>query len=150
MDAVHALGAAVERYQAAVDDFDREAARVLGVNETDLRCLEILIREPVEVTPRLLAQRLNLTTGSVTAMLDRLEKLNYVRRVSHPSDRRRIIVEASAAAVKRAADLFGPLVTEGNELLRRHYTIEQVDVITDFLTRTTELQQRHVDRLRQT
>lgn len=36
------LGAAVQAYQSAVDDFDRELARLMGVNETDLRCLEIL------------------------------------------------------------------------------------------------------------
>ena len=145
---VEALGTAVERYQAAVDDFDREVARVLGVNETDLRCLEILIQEPVEPTPRLLAHRLGLTTGSVTAMLDRLEKLNYVRRIPHPSDRRKLIVEPTTEAVQRAADLIGPLVAEGNELLASHYTVEQIALVADFLTDTTELQQRHIERLR--
>jgi DNA-binding MarR family transcriptional regulator len=149
MDALDALGVAVERYHAAVDDFDREAARVLRVNETDLRCLEILIQEESEATPRLLAERLGLTTGSVTAMLDRLEKLNYVRRAPHPRDRRKVIVEATEDACTRANDLIGPLVTEGNKLLLSHYTIEQLDLIAEFLSRTTELQQRHIDRLRQ-
>lgn len=44
------LGAAVQSYQGAVDDFDRELARLLGVNETDLRCLEILLTVE-ELTP---------------------------------------------------------------------------------------------------
>ena len=150
MESVEDLGAVVERYQAAVDDFDREVARTLGVNETDLRCLEILIQEHDEATPRLLADRLGLTTGSVTAMLDRLEKLDYLRRVAHPSDRRKFIVEPTAKAVQRATELIAPLVTEGNALLARHYTIEQIGIIADFLTRTTELQRRHIDRLRAT
>jgi DNA-binding MarR family transcriptional regulator len=73
------LGAAVQAYQSAVDDFDRELARLMGVNETDLRCLEILFAVE-EITPRELSRQLGLTTGSVTTMLDRLEKLAYLTR----------------------------------------------------------------------
>jgi hypothetical protein len=40
----------VQSYQSAVDDFDRELARLMGVNETDLRCLEILLAAE-ELTP---------------------------------------------------------------------------------------------------
>jgi DNA-binding MarR family transcriptional regulator len=149
MDAVAQLGVAIERYQAAVDDFDRETARVLGVNETDLRCLEVLIQEENEATPRLLADRLGLTTGSVTAMLDRLEKLNYIARAAHPGDRRKVIVTATAEAVRRAHDLIDPLVSEGNDLLLRHYNLAQLELVAEFLNRTTDLQQRHIDRLRQ-
>jgi DNA-binding MarR family transcriptional regulator len=144
-----ALSDAIARYQAAVDDFDRECARVLGVNETDLRCLEILIREQDEATPRLLADQLGLTTGSVTTMLDRLEKMNYVARRAHPTDRRKVIVSATAEASRRAGDLIGPLIADGNEFLRG-YSVAQLESVREFLTRTTELQQRHTARLRQT
>src|ERR1700761_6537049 len=98
----------MEGYQAAVDDFDREVARLLGVNETDLRCLEILIQDTPGATPRLLADRLGLTTGSVTTMLDRLEKAGYLTRAPHPDDRRKVIVTATQAAVRRAWDLIAP------------------------------------------
>jgi DNA-binding MarR family transcriptional regulator len=143
------LGVAIERYQAAVDDFDREMARILGVNETDLRCLEILIQEESEATPRLLAEHLGLTSGSVTAMLDRLEKLGYVRRSAHPSDRRKVIVTATSTAVRRAHDMLGPLLAEANERLITNYSAEQLTLVADFLTRAGDLQREHVDRLRQ-
>jgi DNA-binding MarR family transcriptional regulator len=147
IEAAAALSDAIARYQAAVDDFDRECARVLGVNETDLRCLEILIRESDEATPRLLADQLGLTTGSVTAMLDRLEKMKYVRRSAHPSDRRKVIVSATAEAVRRANDLIAPLIADGNELLG-DYSVAQLAQITEFLSRTTDLQDQHTARLR--
>ncbi|MFD6985320.1 MarR family transcriptional regulator, partial [Streptomyces sp. NPDC059956] len=67
------LGKAVQDYQSAVDDYDRETARLLGVNETDLRCMEILMSTE-ETAPSTLSAQLGLTTGSVTTMLDRLEK----------------------------------------------------------------------------
>jgi DNA-binding MarR family transcriptional regulator len=143
------LGEAMENYQASVNDFDREVARVLRVNGTDLRCLEILIQEvPDTATPRLLADRLGLTTGSVTTMLDRLEKMGYITRSPHPSDRRRLIVRATETAIRRAAELMAPLIEDGQRTLLTRYTAAQLDLITDFLTRADALQQAHVRRLR--
>lgn len=142
------LGAAVEAYQASVDDFDREAARLLGVNETGLRCLEILVQDTPEATPRQLADRLGLTTGSVTSLLDRLEKMGYLTRSPHPSDRRKLIVRATESATQRSWELIGPLVADGQQHLLARYTPEQLDVIVDFLTRARTLQQTHTTRLR--
>lgn len=147
--AVAKVGEAMEAYQASVDDFDREAARLLGINETDLRCLEILLQETPEATPRDLAGRLGLTTGSVTAMLDRLEKAGYLTRAPHPGDRRKLIVRATATARRRAGELIEPLVAEGSELLLSRYSAEQLDLITGFLVSTRDLQEAHVRRLRQ-
>lgn len=139
----------MEGYQAAVDDFDREVARLLGVNETDLRCLEILIRDVPDATPRLLADRLGLTTGSVTSMLDRLEKTGYVTRSPHPGDRRKVIVRATETATRRAWELMGPVAAEGQQQLLARYSAGQLDLITGFLVRARELQQTHTRRLRQ-
>jgi DNA-binding MarR family transcriptional regulator len=143
------LGEVLEAYQAAVDDFDRELARLLGVNETDLRCLEILIQDvPDTATPRLLADRLGLTTGSVTTMLDRLERHGYVTRSPHPDDRRKVLVHATDAATERTSALIGPLVEDGQRRLLTRYTPDQLELITDFLDRATGLQRDHVQRLR--
>ncbi len=142
------LGVAMETYQAAVDDFDREVARLLGVNETDVRCLEILIQEePDSATPRLLADRLGLTTGSVTTMLDRLERAGYITRSPHPTDKRRLIVRATDFVTHRAFELIMPMVQESNTMLGRYGTAE-LDLITDFLRRATTLQTAHISRLR--
>ena len=138
----------MESYQAAVDDFDREVARLLGINETDLRCLEILMQEEQEATPRLLADRLGLTTGSVTTMLDRLQKIGYITRSPHPSDRRRVIVRATETATRRAWEFMEPLMAEGQQHLLSRYTAEQLGLITDFLTRAREFQQAYTERLR--
>lgn len=143
------LGAVVEEYQAAVDDFDRESARLLGVNETDLRCLEILIQDVPEATPRLLADRLGLTTGSVTSLLDRLEKIGYITRSPHPDDRRKVIVRATETATARAWELIGPLVAEGQEQLAARYSEEELGLVTDFLSRARDLQRAHIQRLRE-
>src|SRR5215472_8164819 len=82
------LATQAQAYQAAVDAVDAAAAARLGVNRTDLRCLEILLGQE-STAPGQLAAELGLTTGSVTAMLDRLERLGYLTRTPDPGDRRK-------------------------------------------------------------
>jgi DNA-binding MarR family transcriptional regulator len=143
------VGEAMASYQASVDDFDREVARLLGINETDLRCLEILLRDVPEATPKVLADRLGLTTGSVTSMLDRLEKAGYLTRSPHPGDRRKLIVRATETAVQRAGELVGPLVVDGSQRLLSRYSDGELDLITGFLTGARGLQEDHTRRLRE-
>jgi DNA-binding MarR family transcriptional regulator len=148
-DVLVELGLVVQAYQAAVDDFDRETARLLGVNGTDLRCLELLLGAG-ELTPRELGERLNLTTGSVTAMLDRLERLDLLARAPHPTDRRKVIVRMTEAGARRCLDQIRPLLVEGQQELAEKYSAEQLLLVIDFLRTSTALQQRHVERLRGT
>ncbi|MEV6501443.1 MarR family winged helix-turn-helix transcriptional regulator [Streptomyces prunicolor] len=141
------LGAAVQAYQSAVDDFDRELARLMGVNETDLRCLEILFAVE-ETTPRELSRQLGLTTGSVTTMLDRLEKLAYLTRTPHPDDRRKTLIRVTPEATQRAFGLIGPFLEDAGREVFDRYTPEQLELVIDYLTFSRDIQQQHVERLR--
>jgi len=142
------LGEAVRAYQAAVDDFDREVGRLLGINETDLRCLEILLQDLPEAAPGQLATRLGLTSGSVTPMLDRLERARFITRTAHATDRRKTIVRATPEAAQRAGALLAPLIEEGAQQLLTRYSAKDIRLLTDFMRGARELQQRHVERLR--
>lgn len=51
--------------------------------------------EPLE--PGVIAQRLLITSGSVTSLLDTLEKAGYVTRLPHPEDRRKVLVDITDA-----------------------------------------------------
>lgn len=143
------LGVAVQAYQSAVDDFDRELARLMGVNETDLRCLEILFAVE-EITPRELSRQLGLTTGSVTTMLDRLEKLAYLTRTPHPDDRRKTLIRVTPEAARRAFGLIGPFLDDAGRKVFDRYTPDQLELVIDYLTFSRDVQQQHVERLRDT
>jgi DNA-binding MarR family transcriptional regulator len=67
----------------------------MAMGENDLLTLRYLLkaqREDRVVSPAELARYLAVSTASVTAIIDRLEKSDHVRRGPHPSDQRRIMV----------------------------------------------------------
>lgn len=148
-EALAALGPVIQSYQSTVDDFDREAARILRVNDTDLRCLETLVDAGDDgITPREIADRLALTTGSVTTMLDRLEKVGYLARTPHPSDRRRLIVRPTPRALELIWGIIGPHIAESSAAVAEAFSTAELKIARRFLETVTEVQRSHVSLLR--
>ena len=59
------------------------------------------------VSPTDIAERATITSGSVTSMLDTLEKRGFITRIPHPTDRRRLLVALTDAG-RDAVDTFLP------------------------------------------
>jgi len=128
-----------------IDRLDQVAADRFGLNRTDMRALDTL-RTSGSLAPTALAQRLGFTTGGVTSVVDRLERAGYVRRRTDPRDRRRQVVEPTAAAVAREREVFRALISATSRLLNS-YTDEHLVVINDFLGRMRDLTTAHADKL---
>lgn len=144
-----ALRRTLESLHGSRDDLAREFVRVLGVNQTDRRALEIILLSGENVmTPGLLADRLGLTAAGTTIVLNRLEKLGYVSRSLHPTDRRRVSVLATDLAARRISELFSPLLDQRGKVLLG-YNSAEIALIVGFLTRTAELQRAHANRMRE-
>ncbi|MET8427587.1 MarR family transcriptional regulator [Nocardia sp. NPDC004860] len=143
------LRKALEFYHGTAEDLARESIRLLGVNETDRRALEIvLLGDEKSTTPGMLAERLGLTAAGATVMLNRLEKQGYIARSLHPTDRRRVIVVATDLAARRVQELISPLVDEGYKMMLSWFDPAELEMIAGFLTRAGELQRTHRQRLR--
>ena len=98
-----------------------------------------LLRLSGPMTAGQIAKLTGLTTGSVTSMVDRLERAGYVRRESDPHDRRRVVVQAEADAMER--DL-GPLyesLAKASAALIAGYNHEQLAFLVDHMTRSNAL-----------
>src|SRR5215831_8081633 len=102
-------------FSAASDLLDLAAAEHLGINRTDLRCLDYLGRYGPMPIGRL-AELVGLTSGAFTIAVDRLERAGYVRRRADPSDRRRVLIEPAEGA-GRADALFADLAGATERLL---------------------------------
>src|SRR6516162_1274770 len=94
-----------------IDRLDQAAADQYGLNRTDMRALDIVGRAG-PLAPTALARLLGFTTGGVTTVLDRLERAGYVRRRADAADRRRLVVEATAATAARDREVFGNLIRQ--------------------------------------
>lgn len=143
---VAAIARAVQDLQDATDLIDELAARRLGVNRTDLRCLSRLIaRGPLTASE--LAAAAGLTGGAATTAIDRLERANLARRVRDAADRRRVLIYLTDQAHLAGQEVWGPIVTDALAELRR-FTVAELEVIETFLHHALDNQIRHADRLR--
>jgi DNA-binding MarR family transcriptional regulator len=139
------LGMAMQAYQRSTQSFDDEVGRRLGLNPTDLRCLDWLV--DVRRSARELSEATGLSSAATTTLIDRLERKGFVRRVAHDWDRRRVLVEMTEEGRERVGRFYGPLVSEGSAMLRV-YTKDQLAVMLGYLLSITELTDRHRDLVR--
>jgi DNA-binding MarR family transcriptional regulator len=128
--------------------FEKLAAAQLGVNETDLHCMNI-IENSGGLSAGELAAQSGLTAGAVTGVIDRLERTGFARRIPDASDRRRVIVEVTPAFYERADRIWGPLAADWHSTLTVRFTANELRRIRDFLQAADDLSRRHVERLRQ-
>jgi DNA-binding MarR family transcriptional regulator len=143
---VEAFGASVRAYQTVNDNFDQAMADHIGMNRTDARCID-LIDQAGGMTAGELARAAGLTTGAVTAVVDRLERAGLARRVHDTADRRRVRIEATPKVWEVTEPLLGPMLLESQAILD-DYGDAELERFTEFLRRVTELQSRHVERVR--
>jgi DNA-binding MarR family transcriptional regulator len=87
-ETLESLILASRRIYRAIDAIDYEISERLGIHRNDLRALNLL--EDGSLTPRIIGERIGLTSGSVTALIDRLEKAGLVERRPSETDRRSI------------------------------------------------------------
>jgi DNA-binding MarR family transcriptional regulator len=133
-------------HQAANDAFDEVAFEKLGINRTDGRCLDI-IENQGPMTAGRLAQLSGLTTAAVTAVLDRLERAGYARRVRDQNDRRQVRVELTPLMAERGGQIWGPLGKEAIEEIGK-MTVDELKLVMEFFRRGREVNERHVERVR--
>ena len=144
---IRQVGLAVRMHQNAVDQVDEAAFAFMGINRTDGRCLDILDRTG-RVTAGELAAESGLSTGAITAVIDRLERAGYVVRLRDDRDRRRVLIELTDEARRLVAEVYRPVAEQGGAVLSA-YSDEQLVLIRDFMDKGREFLTRHAATVRQ-
>ncbi|WP_231157753.1 MarR family winged helix-turn-helix transcriptional regulator [Streptomyces sp. CNZ748] len=111
MELVHLLRAVTVEFDLLGAEF---AARH-GLHPTDVRALIHLLdaaRSGTRATPGWLGEQLRLNSAGTTALVDRLERLELVRRSRDTVDRRRVLLEVEEKATRLGWAFFGPVIDE--------------------------------------
>ncbi|WML45846.1 MarR family transcriptional regulator [Neobacillus sp. PS3-40] len=124
--------------------FQQNAAHSLGVIHTDFKTADIL-NENGPLTAGELAKVTGLSTGSVTALIDRLEHAGYVRREKDPNDRRRVIIIPVKEKQSGIKEYYLPLSHAMTQLCSR-YNEDEMSLIIDFIERTIEIHETEIKR----
>jgi DNA-binding MarR family transcriptional regulator len=137
-----ALDEAIRKVGAqAVLISDLVATRV-GINSTDLECLDLLqLNGPI--TAGQMSAQSGLTSGATTAMIDRLERAGYVRRRRDAGDRRVVVVEVLEHCGSHIAPLYQP-IQKDLEKLHARYSNRELAIVVRYLTEALEAGARFV------
>lgn len=76
-----------------------------GLHATDLRFLVFVAGADAGVTPKHAGEHLELTTGAMTSLIDRLERRGHIERRPNPGDRRSILVHLTPSGAAIAGEV---------------------------------------------
>lgn len=131
--------------------FQQAAAATYGLGITDMKALSTLLQEG-PMTAGQLAQRLSLTTGAVTNVIDRLERQDFVKRMPDAKDRRKVIVvvnQETIAAGDQGGNVYLSIGAAFNAL-HQSYTTEQLEFLVQYHQASIELTRREIAKLAHT
>lgn len=118
--------------------FHQAVAERLGLNSTDHKCLDIILRNQ-PITAGKLSELTGLTTGTVTGVIDRLEKAGYVFREKDQEDRRKVMIRVHTK--KAESEIMSNLQSFGQSMkaMLEQYDNEQIKLLFDFFERSRDI-----------
>jgi DNA-binding MarR family transcriptional regulator len=139
------LALLLRRLTVELDAVGQRFAQEHGLNRTDVRALVAIMdaaRRGEPITAGRLGDAVDLRSASVTALIDRLERVGHVQRVRDPEDRRRVSLQMSDSAMAAGAEHFGGLQRDLVAAMA-DYTDAELGVVRRFLTEMTEVIAEH-------
>lgn len=123
---------AVRRLITSAILYNQKVADQVGLGGSDSQFLALLqLHGPL--TPGQLATYSGLRTGTVTGVIDRLEKAGFTRRDRAPDDRRKVIVSLNDEVVTEKLAVHYNGQAEALFAALKPYTDEQVDILSQML-----------------
>lgn len=135
------LVAALRRYGAVHAELMRSFAAYSAMHPTDAAALtEILFAEDAgePLTPVLVAARVGRSKAAMSAVLNRLESAQMIRRQPHPRDRRAMTLHAGPAIDESIREYFAPLSNAMSAFLANR-SAQDIDRLVEDLDQISEV-----------
>lgn len=104
----------------------------IGIPANDYISIDLL-NELGPLTAGELAEKTGLSTGTITALIDRLEKIGYARREKDPNDRRRVIIVPTYEDKEEIQQAYEPL-NLAMQNVAKNYSEKELQIINQFLS----------------
>jgi len=107
-------------------------ARGVGLNVVDLQTFGIVLASGRAMTAGEISAATDLPTSTTTRVIDRLEKIGFVRRASDPSDRRKVVVEALPERLADFQDAYADIL---DDMRRLHddFNEHELEIVARYL-----------------
>ena len=125
----------VRQYTSAVLRHAAATAKRMRLEASELAALEHL-QAAGPMTHKHLGERLSMSPGAVTAMIDRLERRGYVERTPNPEDRRSALVRITKAGLEESLRHLWPYI-EDMKSIEEDFSEEERVVVACFLRAAT-------------
>jgi DNA-binding MarR family transcriptional regulator len=116
----------------AIAEADVAMSTALGVTPGDYLAIKHVLVRPDELGPAELGRLLGMSSGSATALVDRLVEAGHMVRRPHDHDRRRRVLAISEASRQQVLDELEWRAADVEELARP-YSDSEREAITTFL-----------------
>lgn len=136
------LAWALHRFAVASAAVDSVLARRLEISATDYLAMKHVMIADTSIGPVELGRLLGMTSGSATALVDRLQRSGHLERTPHPRDRRRLVLTPTAHARRQILAELEPLGEEMAQL-SEHFTEAERDAIVRFVNLAADHYSHH-------
>lgn len=137
---------AMKEYVISVELFRHSIAKILNVNATDMECLSLLFHRNI-ATPSDIQKYTGISSGSTTAMLNRLEKKGLTERHPNPKDRRGVHIVIVKEKLNVVAPLFASL-EKAEKVLVSNYSVQELESILGFMHKTVSIWEKERENIR--
>jgi len=123
---------AYQRFREADTAMTLRIRSATGMSDNEIAIVRYLLRarsSEHDVMPSEISRHLGISSASTTALIDRLERAGMVERVSHPTDRRSILVAATDRAEEKIATTHDAFEQRLSDLSARLDEQERRDVV---------------------
>lgn len=127
---------AAYRHRAAV-------ARQLDISESEVAALSHLAEGGL--TPGELGRRLQLTSGGMTSVIQRLHRRGHIARAPHARDKRKVVITANAKVLEDLSNQYAPVIVEADAITEGFSECER-EVVLRYLTRIAISSERFAEQ----
>jgi DNA-binding MarR family transcriptional regulator len=136
-----------QRYAYTSIQMHETIARKAGFSGTDHKYLGFFLQRG-KLTAGELAELTGLTTGSVTALIDRFEKKGLVKRQPDSVDRRKVFIVPESEKIIALLKPFYQAFQDDTEKLIASFSSNEREAIESYLTKALQLTNQNIEKLK--